>query len=812
MPLPLAKSLDQLQPADATESGGKAYNCARLKQGGFPVPDALVVAASASQDDIDRLVTHPWFERWPPDATFAVRSSGIDEDHAEHSFAGIHETKLFVARPDLLAAVAACRASARSSQATIYRRASGVSTDVSDIAVLVQRMIQPVASGVAFTINPLTGASDELVVNSSWGVGETLVGGYVDPDEFRLRKRDGARLSSRLGDKGHDRATTPSLTKAQLGELAALLVAIERHFDKPQDVEWCYDGSAFWILQSRPITTNAGDGSDPEWSRANLAEVYPELASPQALSATEEVLNIAERRHMGRLLAPQAGPMFKSFYGRLYLNVSQLRHMSVMGGTPPSAALMSIGHPEEIRPEDERLVQAPFRERLRCLPDVIRLASRHLRAKSLTRAQESRTAQMVARLSSVDPATLSDERIWSTIEEWRERAPRSVEVVLILAGVLVYEAPLRKICSRVGFSFERLLYSHLAAGERSVSAQQAFDLVALADVARRDPAALRWLRDCPLDLPTFRREHADSVFLREFDRFLDRYGHRGLFESDWALPRYREDPSPLLQALRMHVGGKVRTETAGGDKAAEAAAVFAEFERAVPVWRRWFVVPQARLLVARIKQYYLWREKCRSNIVRVMEVLRKFHLVLARRFHERGWIDGEGDYFLLHLDEVGRALGGERDAIRRIVTRRRLELEEYGRLQMPLLMRESQLPLLLHAPPGAATDDGAELRGLPVSRGSVEAEVVVLDNPGNVAAMRRGAILVARATDPSWTPLFTLASGVIVEVGGLLSHASTIAREYGLPAVANVKGATTRLHTGERVKLDADRGVIRRVS
>jgi pyruvate,water dikinase len=131
---------------------------------------------------------------------------------------------------------------------------------------------------------------------------------------------------------------------------------------------------------------------------------------------------------------------------------------------------------------------------------------------------------------------------------------------------------------------------------------------------------------------------------------------------------------------------------------------------------------------------------------------------------------------------------------------------------MPLLMRESELPQLIRAAEmsGGPVDQG-ELTGHPVSAGTIEAEVVVVQGPGDFGRMKRGAILVAEATDPSWTPLFTLASGVIVEVGGILSHASTIAREYGLPAIANVRHATKRLKTGERVKLDAVRGVIHRL-
>jgi pyruvate,water dikinase len=192
--------------------------------------------------------------------------------------------------------------------------------------------------------------------------------------------------------------------------------------------------------------------------------------------------------------------------------------------------------------------------------------------------------------------------------------------------------------------------------------------------------------------------------------------------------------------------------------------------------------------------------------------MRAYHLALADRFVERGWLDRRDDYFLLRLEEIAAVI---RDAqpgagLRHIAAHRAAELEEQKYLQMPMLMRESELPALLRRANAVPESGGGVLTGLCVSPGSVEAEVVVMKDPGEFATMRRGAILVAPATDPSWTPLFTLASGVIVEVGGMLSHASTIAREYGLPALANVKNATRILKTGDRVFLDASAGRVER--
>ena len=167
--------LDRVRPADATRCGGKAFNCARLKQAGFTVPDGLVVFADAGESAIGAVASHEWFDAQPAASLFAVRSSGIGEDSAAHSFAGIHETMLDVPRGGVAAAVSACRASALSMRAETYRSATGLATESKDIGVLIQRMVRAEVSGVAFTINPLTGAQNELVINAAREIGRAHV-------------------------------------------------------------------------------------------------------------------------------------------------------------------------------------------------------------------------------------------------------------------------------------------------------------------------------------------------------------------------------------------------------------------------------------------------------------------------------------------------------------------------------------------------------------------------------------------------------------------------------------------------------------
>jgi phosphohistidine swiveling domain-containing protein len=812
--------LDHISAADLPRVGGKAFNCARLRQAGFPVPDGLVLPGDATDAEIPSLANDAWLDTVSRDARFAVRSSGIGEDSAGHSFAGIHETALNVERGHLVDAVLACRRSADSATARAYREAWQVAGESAAIGVLVQVMVPAVTSGVAFTVNPITGA-DELVINAGRGLGEALVSGRIDPDEFRVSKDDRRVLSARLGESGADAGGVPTLPAADLDRLAELLTRIERHYGAPQDVEWCHDGRQFWIVQSRPVTTGTINlpseirnlkSPDPEWTRANLAEVLPDQVSPQALGVYVDLLERGERRFFGRLMAPESelGPIIKAFHGRLYFNLSQLRYVTETVGAAPADMLRSFGHSEEIRPEDEIARRPPLGRFLRALPDLARIIVSSLRAEHVFRAHQARTEEILGRLAAVDLDAASDRDIVATFDWWTVEAPKTMNAVFVMSGVQMYEDVLRKMCRAAGFPYDRLVYPQLAAGPRSVSTQQAVDLVALAEVARREPAAMRYLLANDGAFGDFRIALAGTAFLAGFERFLERYGHRGHYESDWALPRLHEAPVPALFAIRTHLQGPPQDMDAIAQRReAEAAAAWREFEAGLTAWQRWTLLPRARWTMRKLKQHYGWREAVRSDLTRVVSRLRAWHLVLADRFVERGWIDRRDDYFLLLVDEVKRAAiePEHGPGLRAIAARRAAQLAAERNLQLPLLMRESTLAALMRPAAAAAVGAGEDaLTGVCVSPGVVEAEVVVMRDPGEFAAMKRGAILVAPATDPSWTPLFTLASGVIVEVGGVLSHASTIAREYGLPALANVKNATRLLKTGDRVRLDASGG------
>ncbi|RME51913.1 MAG: hypothetical protein D6790_19260, partial [Caldilineae bacterium] len=391
-------------------------------------------------------------------------------DSPDHSFAGIHKTLLNVAPEDVPAAVKTCLASVHAPEALAYRQAQGLPTENLSAAVLVQRMIDAQAAGVAFTVDPVSGDEDVLVFDAVWGLGEAVVAGLVEPDEYRVQK-DGGRILSqtvgrkerqvilvdgapRLVDTPPERRAAPVLNPEQIQALTGLLLRIQELYPTPQDVEWCYDGAQFWIVQSRPITTVRAAGPDIQWTRANLREVLPDLPAPQVVDSLVRILEDVARYQYGGLLAPaeELGPMAKAFYGRPYFNLSQFLHLTAMLGQPPAVVLRGLGHAGALRPEDEIAPPVSWRTRLRTLPPLLRIIWRGLRLRRIMESQFQLCEELLARLNARDPATLPDETIWAELEQSARVAFENGWRALLLGSALsVQQRTVEEACARVGY-------------------------------------------------------------------------------------------------------------------------------------------------------------------------------------------------------------------------------------------------------------------------------------------------------------------------------------------------------------------------
>lgn len=839
---PLVLDWPAAAQAGAAVAGGKGWQLGRMARLGVPVPDGFVLAADASlrrnhgdavPNTVLAAIAQALAARGWQNTPLAVRSSAPQEDSAQRSFAGIHETRLNVIGVQALAdAVRAVWDSAHAPQALAYRERLGIDTADLAMAVVIMPMLPAVAAGIAFTGDPLTGRDDHIVINAHWGLGEALVGGHADGDVDRLEvapQDDTLRvIERRIGTKRHmtralaeggttlaDTATEDArravLDDAQLVSLATVARDAARalNFAQPRyDIEWVWDGQRFWIVQARPITTAgrqtyAALQTQPTfWTRGNTREVFPAPLSPIDWvlygHAANRMLTLAYSL-AGYALLPGL-ERAKLFGGHVYLDVSLMQWEAfdafgiapeainrMLGGTQPEIALPRATWPQ-------RLARGARLVRYLCSAGAAR---RHAQSDlNRARKQAAQWREDAWPEATAELATCLRERF---------NIARSADGLFFLQGsaggsVSGLVDVIEKQCPGEGHAMAAAL---MAGAEPSVTAQQSYDLMALAQTATADAEALTWLRaDNRIGTQWAQQLPAHSPFRQHFSTFLERYGHRAIEESYFRRPRWREQPDYVLDLI---VG------LIGSDARAVRQRQLAASERAwarLPFWLRPIVQGMLKGAVRDSNQ----REAARSALVAYLEALRIGLLKLADRLVGEEGLDAHEDIFNLTLDECVAAATGAlplRFAAQRARERRRQQ-GEWAVLQAPDIVTEHGEAPVASTTPIALTGD--TWSGTAVGAGSAQGRARLVDHAVAGTALQAGDILVAPSTDPAWTPLFLKAGGLVMETGGYLSHGAIVAREFGIPAVVNLPGIRAQLKDGETICVDGNAGTVSRVA
>ncbi|RSM74296.1 pyruvate, water dikinase [Actinoplanes sp. ATCC 53533] len=825
--------------------GGKAAGLGELIRHGERVPPGFCVTTEAHRLGVvpaaeivaayDKLGAGP----------VAVRSSATAEDLPDASFAGQHDTVLRVTgADDLLAAVATCWASLHSARAVAYREAHGISSDAVLMGVVVQRMVDAEVSGVLFTANPLTGSRAEMMVDAAPGLGTAVVDGATEVDHYVLGE------------------TPPVAAGCVPPELLARLRTVgERLQDRaggPQDVEWAVDGSGtLWLLQSRPITTlfpapppAAGPGPGPR--------VYVEFGHVQGMlqPVTPMGLSTLKAQIAGMLAALGIRAEIVDIGGRLYGDLTeQARHpaarkrlikaMAVDFGPRAQAAMAHVLADPRFAPRKGAAPGAAVPS----LGTAVRAVTGIVRSLARPEAARARVGRAVDRMRlaaapPVDPRTAADRMRFL-------RAPGTAAGAdditwPIVAGMLAAALPQQLL---KGIATADEIHAVLAGMPHNVTIEMDLALWRLASGAGEHRDLL--LGTPPNELAARYRAGA----LPEFGlaAFLDAYGHRGVAEVDLGVPRWAEDPAPVFAMIANYL--RVTDPEQAPDRrfaraAATAEAALADLtaraRRRRPVRGR-----LAGFLLRRARSLAGLRETGKFAGLYPLQEMRRQLLLLGADLTAAGRLDEPGDIMFVTLDEA------DTDAdLRDIVAARRLvHRRESRRRTVPvaLLSDGTDVEALLTAPPGA--DDalrgvgaspgrvtgplhtglagaggalrgvgaspgrvagplltglagaGGALRGVGASPGRVTGPARVVRDPGT-AYLEPGDILVAATTDPGWTPLFLTAAALVTETGAIMAHGPTVAREYGLPAVICVPGATDKITTGQLITVDGAAGTV----
>jgi len=806
-PALLIAPLARFGAADIAIAGGKGAHLGELVRAGFPVPPGFVITAAAYQRFVEDAGLHAHIDAAvagvdhedlqaiehasaticsaflaapvPPEVAdlvrasmatlrgaVAVRSSATVEDLPGASAAGQLETLLNISgEAAVLDALRSCWASLWTPRAIAYRVHQGLDHRDARVAVVVQQMAPAESAGVVFTVDPVSGARDRLVINAAPGLGDELVGGRITPDHLVVSRRGLRIVEQRLARVGR-----PALPNNAVNELARLALAVERHFGAPQDIEWAWAAGNVAVLQARPITALKDQAAHDSRARNALAEIADRIPMrPYPI----------DTYFMGTF----SRALFDALFGSFGLSATPIDEMCV-----EEDGVVTEIHPAGPR-VTPRVIYKPWLSLWRSRRyDLARLAEDPVLSEAQLRARE---------LAARDVTTLSWEALLRMVYEADAIVPLTTDLrrryfPRLVPAFLRYHVLMR-------LAGQTRHDGMLMSGVPNTTLAISDALEVLAERIRDDPPVRRLFMETDVDnlLDALRAEPAAETFLEAFAEFLRRYGQREYVimpsQGSW-----RNRPAIPL-ALLKSMATSERRSAQGGPAAWEQArdVVLAESFLGWPGVRGLYLrtLDQARF-------FSQIRENTHFHLTLHLPVLHDVLMEIGRRLVEVGALDTRDDVVHLTFREIEAAPAWPPDSAtvakwRATVERRKAKRATLGPWRPGTLL---PLPVTL--------DRTALLAGIPASPGTGSGPVCVVASPAEFGKVRPGDVLVARYTDPAWTPLFTRVVAVIADSGGMGSHAAIVAREYGVPAVLGTGDATLRLQDGQHVLVDGNRGLV----
>jgi len=770
----------------------------------------------------------------------AVRSSATAEDLPGHSFAGLYDTYLGVTSLDnCIKAVQKCWASLWTERAYIYREKNGFDHLEAKMAVIVQSLVPADASGIIFTADPLTGRTDRIIVEATFGLGDLLVSSKVTGDRFLINKKNLGILSRTVAEKKiehifdnrglvteqvvpAEQSHKPSIDDRTARKLAKLAKKAEILFGGPQDMEWALDGTEIFLLQSRPITALVTTPSSRDrwvWSSLPAREVIPDVVTPLTKSLFDNLTADMFDPVFDILCIDRRGtPLYDYFAGRVYFNASfwgavgryiprPIRYdLTRFAGS--NAALAKILEIFKNVTEDDLPKIKVNRTRfilklpllitgiLSCTPRKGQILLAKIKAKN-------------QKWQHLDVAGLSAEQIVGCCAEVITAFFDMLGYAPYLFATMIAYFGLELVCARW---FSDIAYTgRLLAGVGDMDdAQAAMDLWQLAVKVHQTPeveqvilSELNW-QSAKEKLMTIK---SSDHFLKSWDEFMARHGHHCRGEIEAYNRRWRETPDYILKLLRGYLTGIDRADPIQNysDQAQHRRQLEEQCRRQLrnPVKRMLF-----NHLLVRSQASAVLRENIKSEVIKLVAGMRKLLVELSRKLHAGGVLAGSDDIFFLTFEEIGLVVGGHAEFdVKNIIAARRAEYDKWNLVTPPDVIvgrfdPDNYVPEQVEA-------NVDVLKGLAVSPGVATGKAKVILRTDSNTQLEAGEILVAPFTDPGWTPYFLLAAGIVMDQGSLLSHGSIVAREYGIPAVVNAGNATKIIKTGQTIQVDANHGIVK---
>ncbi|MCP4183263.1 MAG: phosphoenolpyruvate synthase [Hyphomicrobiales bacterium] len=868
-----------LSASSISEVGGKGANLGELTKAGFGVPAGFCITTAAYSDfiqpkqkqvsellenlDAQNLVElrnvgekvrqllgslplpenfeKPIITAWRKigeNKSYAVRSSATAEDLPQASFAGQQDTYLnIMGRHELLKSVKNCFISLFTDRAILYRVQNNFDHEDVRLAVVIQEMILPEASGIMFTADPVSGKRSIVSIDASFGIGEALVSGLVSADLYQVDKSNFEISKKQIGDKklailpsegggtktvnlSPEESGKCTLDDVDIIKLAKLATAIEKHYGKPQDIEWAFVNGEFFITQSRPITSlypvpRQENAPQKIYVSLNHLQVMTDAMSPLSISLFISLLPIGrdEKTLQNRYVMPAGGRMFAEISNILSHPIAGRIFPKLLDRADHLAGKMVARWQED----NLKSLQKSKISLLKIVPVLAPLIRRVLACLwwrkydeyplEIANYMNGHLDQIRARAGAVDDPgeklNICCKAIGDTIhtiEPWRAHLIASMLAIKLLSILMK----------------DRVASSELDALMRglkgNVTTQMDLAVGDLADYGRASEGLTKCLLNPETDFNTkLKLAHAQiggKQFIQQWNRFIVIYGARGPSEIDLHRPRWREDGSSLMTmvagilksgvsgAHRDHYRQLVEQNAAACEQIVKSAGsgIFGFLRRRV-----------VRRLLYVIGELFPLREHHKFLIIRLLDIAKPVILNAGAKLQSENKIDDAGDVWFMTSYELRELLNNNTTISTKLVQQRRQDLEICQKLTPPRVMVGDGE--ILSASFDSANTPAGSLVGSPVSAGIVEGIAKVIIDPAT-DILHPGEILVAPHTDPGWTPLFVNAAGLVAEVGGLMTHGSVIAREYGIPAVVSVVDATTKIRTGQKIRVHGEAGYV----
>jgi len=814
-----------------------------------------LVEGSALASDLRALVIEAWQGHLDGTAV-AVRSSAVGEDSAERSFAGQHDSYLHVRTADDLAhAVVRCWSSAFTARALAYRRMANPALDLDDfrMGVVVQEMVDGEVSGVLFSVHPVTGDRDAVLISAVFGLGEGLVSGELEADGFTVHRLTG-EVGRELADKRtrlvadpdggtrrepvpEDRTNEPSLSDDQARDLAELGIRLQARQGIPQDAEWTVANGEIVLLQSRPITAlpspplRSDHPHQTIWNNSNIIESYTGVTTPLTFSFAKKAYEIVYRQFHDLVGVPPEvveanADLYPNFLGlirgRIYYNLLNIyRLVALLPGfafnKPLLEQMMGLKEVAEYVPPEPRTTAA--RRYLVELPRLLRLGTKFAyHICTVERRVEgffSLFEEVVRDHGSHDYRAMDPAEIAEVYAELERRLLWNWKVPIVNDfAVMIFYGVLRGVTAKWGMGDS--LHHELLCGEGGLmSTEPAKAALRLAVEIRGEPALDELFANSDADglLDAYRSRTPASPIWDRLDDYLDRFGYRCVGELKLEEFSLKDDPRLLLTSLQGYLAGDVpdpdALDTREREKrqAAEQKAKQALRGRPIKGVVFGWLLRKARAAVRD-------RENLRFCRTRIFGLTRDLFRGFGWRLFRTGQLADPEDVFYLTTDDLFGYVRGTSTCtdLRGLAGVRRAEFDTFRAEPDP----DDNIvtggvpyhnnPLRVPQDLGDLGADGV-LSGTACAPGRVRAPVRVVLSPKGEPRLQ-GEILVAARTDPGWVTLFPSASGLLIERGSPLSHSAVVARELGIPAIVGIQGLTTALSSGQEVEMDGGTGQV----